>query len=66
MALAGYDPLHDEGLAYAQWLQAAGTEVTLSVETGLSHDFLRMGGIVAQVEQVYAQASAWLGQVLER
>ncbi|QHF29358.1 alpha/beta hydrolase [Pseudomonas sp. R32] len=66
VALAGYDPLHDEGLAYAQWLQAAGTEVTLSVETGLSHDFLRMGGIVAQVEQVYAQASAWLGQVLER
>lgn len=58
VALAGYDPLHDEGLAYAQWLQAAGTEVTLSVETGLSHDFLRMGGIVAQVEQVYAQASA--------
>ncbi|MCP3749058.1 alpha/beta hydrolase [Pseudomonas sp. SBB6] len=66
VALAGYDPLHDEGLAYAQWLQAAGTEVTLSVEAGLSHDFLRMGGIVAQVEQVYAQASAWLGQVLER
>ncbi|MGF6593130.1 alpha/beta hydrolase [Pseudomonas sp. 2835] len=66
VALAGYDPLHDEGLAYAQWLQAAGTEVALSIEAGLSHDFLRMGGIVAQVEQVYARALAWLGQVLER
>ncbi len=30
IAVAGYDPLHDEGVAYAEKLRAAGVTVTLA------------------------------------
>ncbi|MEX5353710.1 alpha/beta hydrolase [Pseudomonas juntendi] len=60
IAVAGHDPLRDEGLAYAEQLRAGGTAVTLRVEEELSHDFLRMGGIVAEVEGLYADALDWL------
>lgn len=66
VALAGHDPLYDEGLAYAHWLEAAGTTVTLSVETGLTHDFLRMGGVVAQVDEVYARLQGWLANLKDK
>lgn len=62
VAVAGHDPLRDEGLAYAEHLRAGGTSVTLQVEEGLSHDFLRMGGIVAEVEAIYDQALDWLAR----
>ena len=41
---AGYDPLRDEGLAYAAKLAAAGVEVTIHNHAGLSHDTLAMFG----------------------
>ena len=42
IVLPQYDPLLDEGLAYARLLQAAGVAVDLRVFEGLTHDFLRM------------------------
>ncbi|OUM22386.1 lipase [Pseudomonas sp. 1239] len=61
ISLAEYDPLFDEGQAYAERLKASGTEVTLCVEQGLTHDFLRMGGISSsRVEGIYADVERWL------
>ncbi|AUG07232.1 alpha/beta hydrolase [Pseudomonas sp. S09G 359] len=59
VSLAEYDPLFDEGVAYAEALAQGETPVTLTVERGLSHDFLRMGGIVASVDDIYRRALDW-------
>ncbi|CAG8871176.1 Acetyl esterase [Pseudomonas fluorescens] len=60
IGLATHDPLYDEGLAYAERLEAAGTAVTLSIEQGLTHDYLRMSGIVPVVEGIYRSVGEWL------
>ncbi|MFJ5188919.1 alpha/beta hydrolase [Pseudomonas fulva] len=61
--VAEYDPLHDEGLAYRDRLQASGTPVTFVRAQGLSHDFLRMSGLVGQVGGIYRDVGAWLSAV---
>jgi acetyl esterase len=44
---AGFDPLRDEGKAYAERLMQAGTSVTLECFEGQVHGFLVMGGVIA-------------------
>ncbi len=44
--LGGHDILHDEGLAYAQRLMAAGVQVTLVDYLALGHGFISMGGAI--------------------
>lgn len=44
VVLAGHDPLHDEGLAYARALSEAGVDVQLLDFPTLSHGFLRITG----------------------
>lgn len=51
LVLAECDPLHDEGVAYARHLQAAGVEVELKVYEGMTHDFMRMGAIIDEAEE---------------
>lgn len=60
LSLAEYDPLVDEGHAYADHLRQGGTEVTLSLERGFTHDFLRMSGITDEVTSIYRNAEQWL------
>lgn len=60
VSLAEYDPLYDEGLAYARLLEATDTLVTLDVQEGLTHDFLRMTGISSAIAGVYAGVGEWL------
>lgn len=60
VSLAEYDPLFDEGLAYAERLSATGTNVTLNIQHGLTHDFLRMSGISEAIPGVYAAIDGWL------
>jgi len=45
IAIAGHDPLHDEGAAYARALAAAGVDVTVADYPALVHGFLRFTGI---------------------
>lgn len=63
VSVAQYDPLRDEGLAYAEFLKRGGTPVTLRLEEGLTHDFLRMSGVLnGGVEGLYQAAADWLRQ----
>ncbi|HYW02919.1 MAG TPA: alpha/beta hydrolase [Gammaproteobacteria bacterium] len=56
--VAGFDPLHDEGLEYAQRLTEAGTHVMVTDYPTLSHGFITMSGVLdagkLAVEQVAA------------
>jgi acetyl esterase/lipase len=45
--VAGFDPLRDEGKAYAERLMRAGTPATLECFEGQVHGFLVMGGAIA-------------------
>ncbi|UJP05481.1 MAG: alpha/beta hydrolase [Nitrosomonas sp.] len=51
-ALAEYDPLLDEGIAYAERLQAAGVDTHVKIYSGMIHDFARLGNIVDEAGQV--------------
>lgn len=62
--LAEYDPLVDEGVAYARRLQAAGVAVALQVEPGMVHEFMRMGNVAADVHAVHDRVAAALAQAL--
>ena len=53
--VAGYDPLVDEGIAYAQALAGAGVATDVMEYRGMIHGFITMGGLVD------AAADAMLG-----
>ena len=63
VGLAQYDPLHDEGQAYAERLQQAGVTVTCR-SYAATHDLLRMGAVMPGVDQVYAELASHLAQAL--
>ncbi len=46
IAVAGFDPLRDEGLAFAGLLEGAGVHVEVLAEDTLIHGFMRLGGII--------------------
>lgn len=55
---AEYDPLRDEGLAYAKRLQDAGVPVTIRDYEGLIHGFLMMSACLPQVKPIIQEAAA--------
>lgn len=57
IATAEYDPLSDEGMAYAEKLRAAGNVVTLKNYAGMIHEFFKMGGYVPEVTQAHQDAA---------
>ncbi len=59
---AGFDPLSDEGEAYAARLEASGVAVTKRRFDGQVHGFLNMGKIVRETHTAIAE----LGDVLRR
>ena len=59
---AEFDPLCDEGEAYAGMLKAAGNDATASRYDGMIHGFFGMYGVVDKAEQAVAEASAALSQ----
>lgn len=60
IATAEYDPLSDEGDAYAKKLRDHGNEVTLRRYPGMIHEFFKMGGFVPDVTHAHAEAAAAL------
>lgn len=64
LALAGFDPLLDEGQAYAARLAEEGVAVRCETFDGLVHDFLRMRWVTAEIDGVYALLSQVLREAL--
>jgi acetyl esterase len=60
IALAEFDPLHDEGLAYAHRLRAAGVQVGVEVYSGMVHDFARLGAVVGTTATLRADLARTL------
>jgi len=46
--VGGYDPLHDEGVAYAEKLRAAGLKVVVDEYPDLTHDFIYLQAVLPQ------------------
>lgn len=60
IAVAGYDPLHDEGVAYAAKLRAAGVPAQVADYQGMIHDFFKLGRFVPAVAGAHGDAVAAL------
>jgi acetyl esterase len=57
---AGFDPLRDEGKAYADRLAAAGVSVRYHDYEGMLHGFFNMGGVLDQAHGAHDEAAAAL------
>lgn len=55
--LGGYDPLHDEGLAYAEKLRAAGVKVTIADYADMVHCFIYLQTVLPQAHDAVAKAA---------
>ena len=56
MVTAEFDPLRDEGIAYADKLKAAGNKVKLSNYDGMIHGFFTLGYMFTRGKDVVAEA----------
>ncbi|MDQ3261030.1 MAG: alpha/beta hydrolase [Pseudomonadota bacterium] len=57
---AGFDPLRDEGKAYAEALAAAGVTVKYQCYEGMIHGFLTMSGVLRVANEAIADCTAQL------
>jgi acetyl esterase len=64
IAVAEHDPLRDEGIAYAEALQAAGGVVELDRGEGLIHGYLRAKAYCTPARARFERMSAWLKRTL--
>ena len=63
---AGYDPLLDEGKAYAERLRAAGVEVAYREYADMVHGFLLMGGVLDTANAAVAECCAALRRAFQK
>ena len=66
VSTAEYDPLRDEGEAYAQRLEEAGVVVALRPYEGLIHGFYTLGGLVERSSPALDDAAAALAAAFAR
>lgn len=62
--VAGFDPLHDEGVDYAQRLSAAGVRATLVNFERQIHGFITMGKVIDEANDAVAVCAAALRRAL--
>jgi len=58
--VAGHDPLRDEGIAYVERLQAAGTRAALINHEGMIHAFWSLGGALREAARSMERAASFL------
>jgi acetyl esterase len=63
--VAGYDPLRDEGIAYAERMMADGVDVSLVEYPGLAHGFINMAGRIKSAALAFDQLSSALRSAME-
>ncbi len=63
---AGFDPLRDEGAAYAEALQQAGNTVTHRCHRGMVHGFIQMSGVIDEAHRALDQLADDLRRALTR
>lgn len=63
---AGFDPLRDEGEAYAARLQQAGVPVVATRYKRMIHGFFQMAGVLDQGNKVIDQTAAALRQAFAK
>lgn len=66
VVLAKYDPLHDEGLAYATKLREAGVEVTVADYDDMFHGFPSLPNVLHRGKQALDETAAFLGAAISR
>ena len=64
--LGGYDPLHDEGLAYAEKLKAAGVKVIVADYTDMVHCFIYLQSVLPQAHDAMAKAAEAVAEALDQ
>ena len=57
IGLAELDPLVDEGVMYADKLRAAGVAVDIEIYRGVTHEFIKMGRVIAEAHSAHADAA---------
>jgi acetyl esterase len=62
--VAGFDPLHDEGVAYAEKLRDAGISVTLDDYPDMVHDFIYLQAVLPQAAEALGTAAKALKAAL--
>jgi acetyl esterase len=62
--LGGYDPLHDEGLAYAQKLKDAGVKVAIADYSDMVHCFVYFQTVLPQAHDAMAAAAKAVAALL--
>jgi acetyl esterase len=55
--VAGFDPLHDEGVAYAEKLRDAGVSATLDDYPEMVHDFIYLQAVLPQAAEALGSAA---------
>jgi acetyl esterase len=63
---AEFDPLCDEGEAYAEHLGEAGVDVTLRRYDGMVHGFVGMDALMPEADQAMAEIAEFLRQRLQK
>ena len=63
---AGFDPLRDEGLAYADRLVAAGNRASYVCYERQIHGFITMGKVIDEANSAVALCCAELARALAR
>ncbi|WP_198045949.1 alpha/beta hydrolase [Novosphingobium aquimarinum] len=66
VVVAGCDPLHDEGVRYAEKLQAAGIEVTLRDHPDMTHGFFTLVDVLDRAKEEIRVVGAIIADELRR
>ena len=64
IVVAGFDPLRDEGIAYARRLEETGNPVTLQRQPSLVHGFVHLTGLVHEARKAVEKIGLRLREVL--